>query len=407
MSRSAPIVRRPNASSPPSSVPRAIIAGAGIGGLSAAIALARIGWDVAVFERAPVMEEFGAGIQISPNAARALSSLGALEAVERRASAPDAIRIRRARDGADLALLPLKDAVRRWGAPYLVIHRADLQRALLECAAALPGISLAGGAEVAGVASDADGVSVELKRGALATRERADLLIGADGLRSIVRELVGFGGRGDAPFAGRVAYRATAADAPRRFRGNEVGLWLGPNAHLVHYPLRSGVNIVAVVEVSWRGAEEDAFDGAADTAVLDRAFAAWAPDARALLAAAGGWRAWPLHHRPPIPAWSAGRVALLGDAAHPMTPFLAQGAAQAIEDAAALGAALAVNPDVEAALAAYSARRAPRAARVQREALEQARLYHMRGPLAAARDLGIRMLGPRRLLARYDWLYGG
>jgi len=388
---------------------RALIAGAGIGGLITAIALARIGFDVAIFERAERLDEVGAGLQLTPNATRVLDRLGLLPAIEPRATAPRAIRIFRSRDGAELARLPLK-ARERWGAPYLALLRADLQSALAEQVAAEPRIKLALGVEVAGCGQDAASASVGLTRGAIRLAERGDVLIGADGLKSAIRERLGLGGREAARFSGRVAFRATIAakDAPAWCAEPDVSLHLGAKAHLVHYPVAGGakINIVAVIEAGWRERPgEDPWDGEADRAALDAAFARWSKDAHALLGAAAAWRAWPLRLRPPLPAVAIGRIALVGDAAHPMLPFLAQGAGQAIEDAGVLAESLAGAEDVAQALASYSRRRAPRVARVQMESEAQARLYHMAGPLALARDFGMRALGPERLLSRYEWLY--
>ncbi len=391
---------------------RALVAGAGIGGLTAALALARQNFQVEIFERAPVLEEFGAGLQLGPNATRVLRRLGVLEAVSALATAPRAIRILRGSDGAELTRLPIEEAERRWGAPYLVIHRADLQRALAEGATRLPNVALHLGTEVAGAGADHGGVSIGLRRGLATMREAGEVLIGADGLRSRVRERIGLGAADAARFSGRVAFRATveADKVAARASASEVTLRLGDKAHLVHYPLReaSVVNLVAVIESTWRGEKIDhPWDGAADRPTLDRAFGDWTREARALIGAAVDWRAWPLYVRPPIAQFSLGPIALVGDAAHPMTPFLAQGAAQAIEDADALARRLAECADVANALAAYSGDRVARAARVQRDALAQGRIYHMSGPLALARDLTMRALGPRRLLERYDWLYAG
>ena len=389
---------------------RALVAGAGIGGLAAALALARAGLAVEMFERAPALREFGAGLQLTPNATRILRGFDVLDAVRGLALTPRAVRILRGRDGVELTRLPLEDAERRWGAPYLVIHRADLQNALARAAAACPNIVLNLGAEVAGVSADAEGVAIGLKRGATRMRVTGDLLIGADGLRSLVRERIGLGAADASIFSGGVAFRATidAKTLAPRWRADEVTLHLGAKAHLVHYPLRGGsiVNLVAVIEDAGRGAASDQpFDGAADIAALRRAFRDWSADARALIEAADDWRAWPLFVRPPISRFSLGPIALLGDAAHPMTPFLAQGAAQAIEDAEALARRVAQTSDATAALAAYSSDRVARATRVQRDALAQGRIYHMSGPMAVARDFTMRALGPKRLLQRYDWLY--
>jgi len=387
-----------------------LIAGAGIGGLTAALGLGRAGFAAAIFERAPVLEEFGAGLQLAPNATRVLARLDALETVRRFALAPQAIRILRGRDDALISTLPLHDAEARWGAPYLVVHRADLQRALIERIAGEPGVALTLGAEVGGFAADEAGVTLGVKRGLVSVKERGEALIGADGLRSIVRERMGFGARDAAAFSGRVAFRATmeAARAPERLLKPEVTLRLGSRAHLVHYPLRDGamVNIVAVIESdARREASDHPWDGVADHTRLKRAFADWSVEAQALIAE-GQWRAWPIADRPPIPSFALERAALLGDAAHPMAPFLAQGAAQAIEDAGALADCLAATASAPEGLRAYSQRRAPRAERVQRAAKAQADIYHLAGPLALARDIAMRALGPERLLRRYDWLYG-
>ena len=388
---------------------RALIAGAGVGGLTAALALAQKGFKVDVFERTPVLREYGAGLQLTPNATRILARMGVLEAVRAVAMAPRAIRLLRGANGGELTRLPLGDAERRWGAPYLVVHRADLQAALAAAAGGFASIALRFGTEVAGVGVVAEGVSAGLKRGLLTMRETGEVLIGADGLRSLVRERLGLGAAGAPTFSGRMAFRATVKSdrVEARWRDEEVTLRLGAKAHLVHYPLRGGsvVNLVAVIETSARPDAAEPWDGVADRGALEQAFHGWSADARALLGAADNWRAWPLFVRPAIPSFSQGPIALIGDAAHPMTPFLAQGAAQAIEDADALAKRLSETTDVTTALTAYSNDRVARATRVQRDALAQGRVYHMSGPMAFARDLTMRALGPDRLLKRYDWLY--
>jgi salicylate hydroxylase len=390
---------------------RAIIAGAGIGGLAAAIALSQAGFKVAIYERTEKLEEFGAGLQITPNATRVLARLGVLEQVRQLSSKPAAVLALRGSDNAELTRLPLDDAERRWGAEYLVIHRADLQTALVEAVRGQPDVELSLGTTVAGFATDGDTISVALQRGLTTARDAADLLIGADGLRSQVRSGLGFGAPDQADFTGRVAYRAlvNAEDADPRSARGEIVLRLGPEAHLVQYPLRRGsvINLVAAFSSPLRaGGADQQWNGAANRSTLEHAFAGWSKEARALIGAPVEWRAWPLYSRPPIPSFSLGRAALVGDAAHPMVPFLAQGAAQAIEDAGALGRMVARVQDIPAALAAYSRDRVERAARVQREAIRQGRIYHLSGPLAFARDVTMRMLGPSRLSERYDWLYG-
>ncbi len=389
---------------------RAIISGAGIGGLATALALSKAGFEVTLYEQAGKLEEFGAGLQLTPNAMRVVQRLGVLDSVRSVSTIPDAICALRGSDDAILMRMALGDAERRWGAPYLTLHRADLQRALADAVQSRSNVRLQLGSTVAGAAVDGDRVAIGLKRGAATVQDRADLLVGADGLRSRVRERLGLGDADKAMFTGRVAFRATVdLDlVESRWKRPEVFLRLGPNAHLVHYTLRGGsvVNLVAVIEAGWRSADNDhPWDGEADRPALERAFARWSGSTRKLLATATDWRAWPLYGRPPIGTFSLGSIALVGDAAHPMVPFLAQGAAQAIEDAGALGDAMSQARSVPEALTAYSRSRVARATRVQVEALRQGRIYHMGGPAALARDVAMRLMGPQRLKARYDWLY--
>jgi salicylate hydroxylase len=392
---------------------RAIIAGAGIAGLTTAIALSQAGLRVAIYERAKTLDEFGAGLQLTPNATRILARYGLLERVLPLASRPCAVVVLRGSDDTELMRMPLDDAERRWGAAYLVIHRADLQRALLDAVRAQSDVELTLGATVLGFIDDGGRLSVGVARGLAQSHDEADLLIGADGLRSRVRDQLGFGAQDHVEFAGRVAYRAVidADDASPQWSQN-VMLRLGRDAHLVQYPLRGGsiINLVATIRSAWPTGNTNRVNGerdeAANHAALESAFRRWSKEARLLAQAPVQWRAWPLYHRCPISSFSLRRVALIGDAAHPMVPFLAQGAAQAIEDAGHLGRVLSQVQDIPAALSMYSRDRVARATRVQREALKVGRIYHMSGPLAFARDATMRVLGTRGLTERYDWLYG-
>jgi salicylate hydroxylase len=404
------------------------VAGAGIGGLTAALALAARGFRVALFDKAARLEETGAGIQLSPNATRVLIGLGLRERLLPSVVAPDAVVIKTAQNAA-LARLPLgPSAESRYGSPYWMIHRGDLQAALLGAALAHPDITLTLGAAVDGCTEHPDGVSVQVLRGEALEEVRAAALIGADGLWSRVRALAHvpakwppvrrqehapmkeFGETHAARFARRTAWRALVlADAVApEFRAPTIHLWLGQGSHLVHYPVKAGamINIVAIAgdarpSHGWSTA-------ASPDEVLGR-FApdAWAKPARDLLALPERWLKWPLYDRPPRPHRGGGAVTLLGDAAHPMLPFLAQGAAMAIEDAAVLAGALAEAPDDAAtALRRYERTRAARTARVQRAARRNDAVYHLPWPASVARNFAMGAMGNDRLLAHYDWIYG-
>jgi salicylate hydroxylase len=388
-----------------------LIAGAGIGGLTAALALARRGLRVTLFEQAENLEEAGAGIQLSPNATRVLVALGLAARLEPTIIQPSAIRLRSGPSGREIATLRLDAAtLERYGAPYWVIHRADLQKALIDAIADEPHIALTLGATVADFTIDAMGVRATIHRSSTRPAE-ADCggaaLIGADGLWSRLRSLLG---DGTAPrFAGRSAFRAIApaAQLPPEDREPAVNLWIGPDGHVVHYPVRSGaaVNIVAVSRDPWQSPAWST--GAGRDEVLERFPAsAWAPAVRQLLAVPERWQKWALYDRAPSTSWGRGPVTLLGDAAHPMLPFLAQGAAMAIEDAAILAHELARSAgDRAAALRNYETARRPRTARVQRAARRNDFRYHLRQPAAFVRDAALRALGGERLLAQYDWIY--
>ena len=383
---------------------RVLIAGGGIGGLAVAIALTRRGIASNVLERSDFADETGAGIQLGPNATRVLRELGSLDTVEQSAFRPEAIWIFDGLSGERLASVPLGGhAETRYGAPYLALHRADLHAALLAVAKELGDlIALTPRFEVDSIAEERVGITVQSADGNQAS---GSCLIGADGLWSSVRKHVA--PNATMRFAGATASRTLLPreDLPAPFDAPVVGLWLGPRAHLVHYPVRGGtdINLVAVTE---GGRERQGWSEAADVEALRASFTDWCTDSKSLLERADAWRSWSLYRLPPVTPWSTGRTVLLGDAAHPVLPFLAQGAGLAIEDAAVLASSLknaAHGPPQ--AFARYVAERQNRAWRVQREARLLGMVYHLRGPAGRFRN---RVLGWRSqagLLASFDWLY--
>lgn len=389
-----------------------LVAGAGIGGLTAALALARAGRAVQLVERAPAITEIGAGLQIAPNAGRILARLGLGPEMDRVAFEPRAINVRRGRDGDILARLDLSDAPARWGAPFRLFHRADLQQILLRAVAAEARVGLRTGARVVGLgAGRAAGVEVVVETADGAETLPAAGLVGADGERSAVRALLAPGAASARNYAGVVAWRALVpvARSPGSLRAPETHIWLSPGAHVVHYPLRDGgvINVVlAIAETDGPGPGEPMESAGVDLA-RNLAARGAAPMLCALIEAGDIWRRWPFFAQPALKRWSFGAATLLGDAAHPMVPFLAQGAAQAIEDAEALGRAFAATPDAPIAriFVDYEQARIVRASRVARASRRQGDLDHLGGVAAIVRDLGIRALGGRGLLARNAWLY--
>ena len=385
-----------------------IVAGAGVGGLSAALALAAAGRYVIVLERAPALAEFGAGLQLAANATRRLAKWGALDRLQEMATAPEAVDLRAARDGAVIATVPVGESQKRWGSVYLVAHRADLLTALADTAAASPRIEIRLGCGLEGWHLDEQGVRVHIEG-------RPDVtgaaLIGADGLRSRVREGLALTAPDGPRYSGRTSWRALlpAESVPAAMLAPRSNLWLGSGAHLVHYPLRkaSVLNIVAVVEDEWTDLNApDFWASHGSAAFLASRFQGWSEEIRSLIAAAPEWRRWPLYERKAVRTWAHGRVAVLGDAAHAMAPFLAQGAAQAIEDADALGLAFTAHPkDEAAALDAYQRARATRANRVQRASRLQGLVYHLSGPAAFVRDTTMRAIGPDGMAKASDWIY--
>ena len=382
---------------------RVLVAGGGIGGLTLALALAGHKFCSAVLERSSFAEETGAGIQLGPNAARALRGLGVLEAIEAHAFKPEALELFDGLWGRKLATMPLGRAIEdRYGAPYLTLHRADLHAALLQACQNQPPIELEPRFEVTAVKQRDTTVTAFATTGKVV---EGSILVAADGLWSTLRARVD---PHAAPrFAGQTAWRAILprASLPSPFDAPVVGLWLGPGAHLVHYPVRGGkeLNLVAVVE---GGSAERGWDRRGDEAALLARFAHWAKSPQSLLVMADGWRAWSLYRLPPLRRWSAGRIGLLGDAAHPVLPFLAQGAALAIADAVTLAECVeACVTDPELAFFRYEALRRKRAARVQQLSARMGRIYHLGAVGRIARNAVLQRRRPAKLLSFFDWLY--
>jgi salicylate hydroxylase len=389
-----------------------IVAGAGIGGLTASLALARQGFRVIVLEKAERLEEAGAGIQLSPNASRVLVDLGLQPRLASRAVAPDAISLMSARSGGEITRLPLGDAAMfQPDAPYWVIHRADLQAALQAQVNDSPDIELRLGCQFEDVGTHAKGLTVVQRSGTARHEELAVALVGADGIWSSVRHHLF--PEVQPRFSGLIAWRGTldATQLPRDYTSRRVQLWMGPHAHLVAYPISGArrINVVAVVPGTWN---RPGWSAPGEVNEVKGAFvsARWHAVPRMLIGAVDGWRKWALFTVADGGKWTDGAVALLGDAAHAMLPFAAQGAAMAIEDAAVLAKCLGETqnergPTIPAALKRYARLRRPRVARLQRAARQAGRIYHLPGLLAVARDLVIKGMGPKRMLARQRWIY--
>lgn len=379
------------------SVKSASIVGAGIAGLTVALALARKGIVSHIFEQAPTLEEVGAGLQLSPNAAHILADLGLLDALSARWSEPDHILLSSGHSLAPLASVPAGAAARkRWRAPYGVLHRASLQAVLLDAVRREPLCTLA------------TGQRIETAQDALAAAP-ADLVIAADGVWSQLRQAVP--GALPARYSGTIAWRFLVpyGSAPSFLNPRTVTALLGPHAHLVAYPLAEtqAFNIVAIHQLA--AAPPKGWSRAGDPAArkcLFDSFSSWHGDIRRLLTEARAPLMWPLFECPDG-AWTDGRkTVLIGDAAHAMTPFAAQGAAMAIEDAALLAAKLASASDMSQALRRFESVRRERVARVRSRGAFNRFAYHARGPIALGRNLVLSLRGPESLAADLDWLYG-
>jgi salicylate hydroxylase len=389
-----------------------LIAGGGIGGLAAAIGASRAGCEVRLYERAAQFSEVGAGVQLGPNAVRLLHGWGLQAALQAVAAFPDRLQVRSALGGQTLATLPLGPAaMQRYGAAYATIHRADLHGLLLHALQGCPGVQLNPGCAIERYTESGESVLVHTSTGLTV---EGDALVGADGLWSRTRAQL----LGDAPprATGHLAYRALVPQAalPPHLRSTQVTAWLGPHLHVVHYPVRRGELLNLVVIVHGTPPQDlEGWDHAANAAGLVQALAhtssALQDVVRSVAAAGYGWRLWPLCDRAPVRSdadMARGLVALLGDAAHPMPPYLAQGAAMALEDAAHLQRALALRElEVPLRLRRYALNRWQRAARVQARSQRNGRIFHATGPVRWGRDVVMRLLGQR--LLDVPWLYRG
>lgn len=384
-----------------------IVAGAGIGGLTAALALARSGFRVTVLEQTERLSETGAGIQLSPNATRCLIDLGVGERLRPHVTEPAALRVLVGHSGHEIVRMPLGGAAERYGAPYWSVHRGDLQNALVAAVAQERNASLKLGMHVEDFATHSHGVTVSANGPGGVWHERGHALIAADGLWSESRMRLGF--KESPRFAGRTAWRALipASAVPTEWRQPLIHLWLGRDAHLVHYPVKAGavINVVAITTDAWNA---PGWSAPANRSDLLPRFPAerWAAAARALIGEPDTWLKWALYDYRPLSHFSYGAAALIGDAAHPMLPFLAQGAAMAIEDAMVAAHCLARMPDDAAgALQSYSALRRKRTGKVQRLAAKNGARYHLRTLPAIVRNAAMRAMGGAWLLRHYDWLY--
>jgi salicylate hydroxylase len=381
---------------------RIIVIGAGIGGLAAALTLRRAGFEVQVFEQASELREVGAGVQISPNATRILHRLGLEEPLRRFGVRPRASVVRRWNDGHEISRQPLADACERnFGAPYYHFHRAELLDLL---SAAVPRGVVQLDHRCVGLTQHGDRVEVRFHNGATAD---GDIVVGADGIHSAVRQAI-LGP--EAPrFSGHVAYRGLVPAEGIAQLGIEVvaSSWWGPDHHFVHYFVGAGaryLNWVAVTPGEWR---IESWTAKGEVADALKEFEGWHPQVRDIIDSVDSTNRWALYDRDPLPRWTVGRVTLMGDAAHAMLPYMAQGAVQSIEDAAVLAKCLERDAqNVDAALRRYEQTRKPRASRCQEGSRRNAIMYHLPdGEEQRKRDanLGSSTTAP---LPQNTWLYG-
>ncbi|MDA7599901.1 3-hydroxybenzoate 6-monooxygenase [Alphaproteobacteria bacterium] len=383
-----------------------IISGGGIGGLCAALGLAKVGKNVVVLEQAPEFGEIGAGIQLGPNAFHCFDYLGVGDEARAVAVYVEALRMMDAVDGKEVTRFMVDDSFRaRYGNPYAVVHRAELHKVLLDACIANPLVELRTNSKVTSYRRDGNRVSVTIEGGADVVGRA---LIGADGLRSPVRgQLVG---DGEPRISGHATYRTTIPieKMPEDLRWNMMTLWGGPKCHLVHYPLKGG-KLFNLVVTYHRGMTEPIAGFPVSNAEVRQGFDHICDQALQIIDHGENWKLWVLCDRDPVDIWTDGNVALLGDAAHPMMQYLAQGACMAMEDAVGLTHHIErCGDDVEAAMKAYEAQRVARTARVQLTArLFGDYVFHPSGPAAMARNTVMRSRTQQEWFERLDWLYSG
>jgi salicylate hydroxylase len=380
-----------------------LVAGGGIGGLAAALALAQQGFEVKVLEQAAQIGEIGAGMQLGPNAFHAFDALGVGEQARSRAVYTDYMVMHDALDEYQVGHIPTGDAfIKRFGNPYAVIHRVDAHTALLEGVQSQGQVELHTNTAVQSIAQDDSSVSVIDQHG---HRHQGQALVAADGVKSVVRaQLVGDPHR----VTGHVVYRAVVdkADFPTALQWNAASIWVGPQCHLVHYPLRGGAQYNVVVTFQSREVEEwGVTEGSAEE--VQSYFQDVCPKARQLIDLPKHWKRWATADRDPISQWTYGRTTLLGDAAHPTTQYMAQGACMAIEDAVTLREALkAHGNDVHQGFDLYQRSRIARTARIVLASREMGRIYHAKGVERLVRNDLWRGRTPERFYDAMEWLYG-
>jgi 3-hydroxybenzoate 6-monooxygenase len=380
-----------------------LVAGGGIGGLAAALALVRQGFAVKVLEQSPQIGEIGAGIQLGPNAFHAFDALGIGDKARGCAVFTDEMVMHDALDATLVGRIPTGEAFRqRFGNPYAVIHRVDIHASLLDGAAETGKVEFVTSTRIERVEQTSTGVVAFDQHG---KAHHGVALIGADGVKSAVRAQYV---NDPARVTGHVVYRAVVdkKDFPANLQWNAASIWVGPNCHLVHYPLRGGEQYNVVVTFHSREQEEwGVTDGSAEE--VKSYFKDICATARQLIELPKSWRRWATADRDPINNWSHGRVTLLGDAAHPTTQYLAQGACMALEDAVTLGEALRVSHnDFEKAFVLYQNSRVTRTARIVLSAREMGRLYHAKGVERLVRNSLWQGRTPERFYDALEWLYG-